>query len=59
MVTVIPAGNERHRTGAAAAAGSRRHFGRIENDRVCLDVRTLTDEQVPRIAAAMGRIAKG
>jgi L-seryl-tRNA(Ser) seleniumtransferase len=37
-------------------------FGRIENDRVCLDVRTLTDEQVPRIAAAMGRIggkAKG
>jgi len=33
-------------------------FGRIENDRVCLDVRTLTDEQVPLVAAALGRIAK-
>ena len=33
-------------------------FGRIENDRVCLDVRTLTDEQVPVIAATVGRIAK-
>jgi L-seryl-tRNA(Ser) seleniumtransferase len=33
-------------------------FGRIENDRVCLDVRTLTNEQVPRIAAAMGRIGE-
>ena len=32
-------------------------FGRIENDRVCLDVRTLTDEQVPLVVAAMGRIA--
>jgi len=32
-------------------------FGRIENDRVCLDVRTLTDEQVPAIAAAFGRLA--
>jgi L-seryl-tRNA(Ser) seleniumtransferase len=32
-------------------------FGRIENDRVCLDVRTLTDEQVPAIAAAFGRVA--
>jgi L-seryl-tRNA(Ser) seleniumtransferase len=31
-------------------------FGRIENDRVCLDVRTLTDEQVPAIAMALGRI---
>ncbi|MGD0743856.1 MAG: L-seryl-tRNA(Sec) selenium transferase [Verrucomicrobiota bacterium] len=31
-------------------------FGRIENDRVCLDVRTLTDEQVPLVAAAVGRI---
>ncbi len=30
-------------------------FGRIENDRVCLDVRTLTDEQVPLVAAAVGR----
>jgi L-seryl-tRNA(Ser) seleniumtransferase len=30
-------------------------FGRIENDRVCLDVRTLTDEQVPEVAAALGR----
>ena len=32
-------------------------FGRIENDRVCLDVRTLTDEQLPLVAAALGRIA--
>lgn len=32
-------------------------FGRIEHDRVCLDVRTLTDEQVPQVAAAWGRIA--
>jgi L-seryl-tRNA(Ser) seleniumtransferase len=32
-------------------------FGRIENDRVCLDVRTLTDEQVPAVAAAFGRVA--
>ena len=33
-------------------------FGRIENDRVCLDVRTLNDEQMPLIAAALGRIAE-
>ncbi len=32
-------------------------FGRIENDRVCLDVRTLTDEQAPAVAAALGRVA--
>jgi L-seryl-tRNA(Ser) seleniumtransferase len=32
-------------------------FGRIENDRVCLDVRTLTEEQVPVVAAALARIA--
>jgi L-seryl-tRNA(Ser) seleniumtransferase len=32
-------------------------FGRIENERVLLDVRTLTDEQVPLVAAALGRIA--
>ncbi len=32
-------------------------FSRIEADRVRLDVRTLTDEQVPLVAAAMGRIA--
>jgi L-seryl-tRNA(Ser) seleniumtransferase len=31
-------------------------FGRIENDRLCLDVRTLTDEQLPAIAAALGRL---
>jgi L-seryl-tRNA(Ser) seleniumtransferase len=33
-------------------------FGRIESDRVCLDVRTLTDEQLPLVAAAVGRINK-
>jgi L-seryl-tRNA(Ser) seleniumtransferase len=33
-------------------------FGRIQEDRVRLDVRTLTDEQLPQIAAALGRIAK-
>jgi L-seryl-tRNA(Ser) seleniumtransferase len=33
-------------------------FGRIEDDRVRLDVRTLTDEQVPFVAAALGRITK-
>lgn len=32
-------------------------FGRIEDDCVRLDVRTLTDEQVPLVAAALGRIA--
>jgi len=31
-------------------------FGRIENDRVRLDMRTITDEQVPAIAAAFDRI---
>jgi L-seryl-tRNA(Ser) seleniumtransferase len=31
-------------------------FGRIEDNRVRLDVRTLTDEQVPLVAAALGRI---
>ena len=30
-------------------------FGRIENDKVVLDVRTLRDEQLPAIAAAVGR----
>jgi L-seryl-tRNA(Ser) seleniumtransferase len=30
-------------------------FGRIENDRVCLDARTLNDEQLPAVAAALGR----
>jgi L-seryl-tRNA(Ser) seleniumtransferase len=33
-------------------------FSRIEDDLVRLDVRTLTDEQVPAIAAALGRIAQ-
>jgi L-seryl-tRNA(Ser) seleniumtransferase len=32
-------------------------FGRIENDRVHLDTRTITDEQVPVIAQALQRIA--
>jgi L-seryl-tRNA(Ser) seleniumtransferase len=32
-------------------------FGRIEDDCVRLDVRTLTDEQLPLVAAALGRIA--
>jgi L-seryl-tRNA(Ser) seleniumtransferase len=32
-------------------------FGRIEHERVLLDVRTITDEQVPMIAGALGRIA--
>jgi L-seryl-tRNA(Ser) seleniumtransferase len=31
-------------------------FGRIENDRVRLDLRTVTGEQLPRIAAALSRI---
>jgi L-seryl-tRNA(Ser) seleniumtransferase len=33
-------------------------FGRIEDDLVRLDMRTLTDEQLPAIAAALGRIAQ-
>jgi L-seryl-tRNA(Ser) seleniumtransferase len=33
-------------------------FGRIEDDCVRLDVRTLTDEQLPLVAAALGRIAE-
>jgi len=33
-------------------------FGRIEDDCVRLDVRTLTDEQLPLIAGAMGRTNK-
>ena len=32
-------------------------FGRIEHNQVLLDVRTITDEQVPMIAEAVGRIA--
>jgi L-seryl-tRNA(Ser) seleniumtransferase len=32
-------------------------FGRIEDDLVRLDMRTLTDEQVAAIAAALGRVA--
>jgi L-seryl-tRNA(Ser) seleniumtransferase len=32
-------------------------FSRIENDRVCLDMRTLTDEQVSSITMALKRIA--
>jgi L-seryl-tRNA(Ser) seleniumtransferase len=32
-------------------------FGRIEDDCLRLDARTLTDEQVPAIAGALGRIA--
>jgi L-seryl-tRNA(Ser) seleniumtransferase len=32
-------------------------FSRIEDDRVRLDMRTLTEEQVPTIVAAFGRIA--
>lgn len=31
-------------------------FGRIESDRVRLDMRTITDDQVPMIAAALARI---
>jgi L-seryl-tRNA(Ser) seleniumtransferase len=34
-------------------------FSRIEDDLVRLDMRTLTDEQVPGIVAAFGRIALG
>ena len=33
-------------------------FGRIEHDLVRLDVRTMTDEQVPLVAAALSRIAQ-
>jgi hypothetical protein len=33
-------------------------FGRIEDDRVRLDMRTITDEQAPAIAAAIGRISR-
>jgi L-seryl-tRNA(Ser) seleniumtransferase len=33
-------------------------FGRIEDDCVRLDVRTLTDEQLPLVAAAVGRTTK-
>jgi L-seryl-tRNA(Ser) seleniumtransferase len=33
-------------------------FGRIEKDQFCLDMRTITDEQVSAISAALGRIAK-
>jgi L-seryl-tRNA(Ser) seleniumtransferase len=33
-------------------------FGRIEADLVRLDMRTITDEQLPGIAAALGRIAQ-
>src|ERR1035437_8500130 len=32
-------------------------FSRIEDDLVRLDMRTITDEQVPAIAAALGRVA--
>ena len=32
-------------------------FGRIENDRLCLDVLTLSEDQLPAVAAALGRLA--
>ena len=32
-------------------------FGRIQDDCLLLDVRTLTDEDVPAIAAALSRVA--
>ena len=34
-------------------------FARIEDDAVVMDVRTLTDEQVPLVAQAAGRVAEG
>jgi L-seryl-tRNA(Ser) seleniumtransferase len=34
-------------------------FGRLENDKVILDVRTLDDDQLPLIAQAFARIAAG
>jgi hypothetical protein len=34
-------------------------FGRIENDLVRLDLRTITDEEAGEIASALGRIANG
>jgi seryl-tRNA(Sec) selenium transferase len=34
-------------------------FSRIEDDLVRLDMRTLTDEQVPLIVEAFGRVAAG
>jgi L-seryl-tRNA(Ser) seleniumtransferase len=33
-------------------------FARIESDKVRLDLRSVTEEQLPRIAAALGRIAQ-
>ncbi len=33
-------------------------FGRIENDRVLLDLRTLTEDQLPAVALALGRITQ-
>ena len=33
-------------------------FSRIEDDLVRLDMRTITEEQVPAIAAALGRVAQ-
>jgi L-seryl-tRNA(Ser) seleniumtransferase len=33
-------------------------FSRIEDDLVRLDMRTISDEQVPTIAGALGRIAR-
>jgi len=32
-------------------------FSRIEDDLVRLDMRTITDAQVPAVAAALGRVA--
>jgi L-seryl-tRNA(Ser) seleniumtransferase len=50
--------------GLSAAALARRLrldpaciFGRIADDRVRLDVRTLADDQLPQVASALGRIA--
>jgi len=33
-------------------------FGRIESNRVRLDMRTITDAQIPRIAEALARIVQ-
>lgn len=55
MVTVWGDQRSAEELGCRLRTDAAQVFGRIENDRLRLDMRTVTDEQVSAIAAALGR----
>lgn len=59
MITVTVAGMSAETLARRLRMDEACVFGRIEGDRVRLDLRTLADEQLPLIAAALGRIVRG